>query len=274
MCSVQAVTRGVRSQTSATTASAYLPSLVANETGDVSALLPVGFALGLALVHLFAGRLLLLDVIPRSRWLSLSGGVAVAYVFVHVLPEVQESGATIAKSGHALARFEEHVYLVVLVGFVAFYGLERFVQGSKSAGESGTDAPRGVFWIHIGSFAAYNGLIGYLLLHREQTGIAALTTYFAAMALHFVVNDYGLRDHHGRAYHRYGRWILSAAVFVGLAVGYVTAVSELWLALLFSFLAGGIILNVIKEELPTERQSRFWAFVLGVFVYSLVLTRI
>ena len=33
-------------------------------------------ALGLVAVHLFIGRLHVLDVIPRSRWLSLAGGTA------------------------------------------------------------------------------------------------------------------------------------------------------------------------------------------------------
>ena len=37
---------------------------------------------------------------------------------------------------------------------------------------------------------------------------------------------------------------------------------------LFAFLAGGIILNVLKEELPEERQSYFLPFLLGVILYA------
>lgn len=44
-------------------------------------------ALVLAGVHVFSGSLRLLDKIPRSRWLSFAGGVAVALVFLEVLPE-------------------------------------------------------------------------------------------------------------------------------------------------------------------------------------------
>ena len=40
---------------------------------------------------------------------------------------------------------------------------------------------------------------------------------------------------------------------------------------LFAFLAGGVVLNVMKEELPEERQSRFGAFLLGVAGYGGVL---
>lgn len=242
------------------------------EVDTFVATLSLAFASGLAAVHLLAGRLRFLNVIPRSRWLSISGGVAVAYVFVHILPEIQSAGTTIEQSDSVLIQVEEHVYLISLVGFIVFYGLERLVREAKEHGEgSEYEVPSGVFWIHITSFAIYNALIGYLLLHREEPGVVSLTLFFTAMALHFVVNDYGLRQHHGRSYHRYGRWILSSSVLLGFTIGYLANIGELLLAVLFAFLAGGVILNVIKEELPEERQSNFWAFTVGAVGYTIVL---
>jgi mannose/cellobiose epimerase-like protein (N-acyl-D-glucosamine 2-epimerase family) len=38
-----------------------------------------------------------------------------------------------------------------------------------------------------------------------------------------------------------------------------------------SFLAGGIIMSVLKEELPAERQSRFWPFALSAALYGVLL---
>ena len=244
--------------------------------------LTAAFAIALALVHVFAGRLRFLEAIPRSRWLSIAGGVSVAYVFVHLLPEVGAAAAAVDESGTVLAAVDRHVYLVSLAGFVAFYGLERFaVIGTEADGRdvagTGTDGgglertPDGVFWVHAGSFAVYNALVGYLLVHREEPGVASLTFFVVAMALHFVVNDFGLREHHGRIYHRYGRWLLAASVLLGVTVGYATPVSEFVLALLLAFLGGGIVLNVIKEELPSKRRSRFWAFAVGAAAYTLLL---
>ena len=37
------------------------------------------------------------------------------------------------------------------------------------------------------------------------------------------------------------------------------------------FPGGGVIMNVLKEELPEERESRFWAFALGVALYTVIL---
>lgn len=237
--------------------------------------------LALAAVHLFAGRLRFLDVIPRSRVLSFAGGASVAYVFVHALPELEHAGASIERRLGTVAFVEDHVYLVALAGFVVYYGLERYVgraAGERSRGEVGGDdnggdetETIGVFWVHVGSFVVYNGLVGYLLFHREAPGIGALGLFAAAMALHFLVNDYGLRERHRAIYHQYGRWLLAGGVSVGGALGAVTGIQRAALGALFAFLSGGIVLNVIKEELPPERESRFSAFAIGAGAYAALL---
>lgn len=165
-------------------------------------------ALGLALVHIFAGKLRFLEGIPRSRWLSMAGGVSVAYVFLHLIPEVAEAQERVGEAvGNVLGLAERHVYLIALFGLATFYGLDRLADGSRQdQREAGEDdqTSAGVFWIHIASFAIYNLLIGYLLLHREERTLQALLLFFIAMALHFIVNDYGLHEHHKEQYRRAG----------------------------------------------------------------------
>jgi len=241
----------------------------------VIALLALMLAAGLAGVHLFSGRLQFLGVSPRSRWLSAAGGVSVAYVFVHLLPDLADEQKTIREAtSESLSFLEYHVYLVALVGLMAFYGLERAAKVSRknerSAGREDSTGG-GVFWLHTASFAVYNALVGYLLLHREDPGPGPLALFAFAMGVHFVVNDYGLRHDHKGAYDRVGRWVLAAAVLAGWAVGLSFEVSKAALAVLFAFLAGGVIMNVLKEELPEEQESRFWAFALGAAIYSVIL---
>ena len=246
----------------------------------------VAVSLGLAAVHLFGGALRMLDGIPRSRWLSFSGGVSVAYVFVHLLHEVGRASSDLGREPFGLGFLERHVYLLALAGFLAYYGVERAAKqadggGRDDAGEDDTgedDADDGdaaaettVFWMHVGAFACYNVLVGYLLLHREVPGLVSLVLFGVAMATHFVVNDWGLRDHHGDLYRRRGRWVLAVAVLAGTGLGFLVSLDEAALALLFSFLAGGVVLNVIKEEVPEERESRFWAFAGGAAAYTVVL---
>lgn len=125
----------------------------------------------MALAHLFSGKLLFLSGIPRSPWLSAAGGISVAYVFLHLLPELGErQGAIEEAGGLGLAFLEHHVYVMALVGLGLFYGLERAAKSTRDQDDGG---PKGapVFWLHMASFSVYNALIGYLLLHRETPGL-------------------------------------------------------------------------------------------------------
>lgn len=224
-------------------------------------------ACALAAVHLLAGRLRGLDRTPRSRWLSLGGGVSVAYVFVHMLPELEERQRAFEDVGVLVGFLDYHVYLVALAGFATFYGLERLAQRARDASE--VDEP--VFWIHVGSFGLYNCLVGYLLVHRTGSTTESLALFTVAMGLHFLVNDDGLRHHHAGSYHRIGRWVLAGGVLVGWLLGMTVALGEIALAVPVGFLGGAVVLNAIKEELPAERESRFWAFALGAFGYAALL---
>lgn len=244
-------------------------------------------ALVLAAVHVFASGLRFLEGVPRSKWLSAFGGISVAYVFVQLLPELAEAEMqvrqVVGEVGFGVA--ERHVYLVALAGLATFYGLDRLAKSSREA-EAGPQPEQGerlppdaatsaqVFWVHIASFALYNALIGYLLLHREKDTLLSLLFYTGAMALHFVVTDFGLNEDHKARYQHTGRWILVAAVLSGFAVGYLTSIAEAVIAVLIAFLAGGVILNVLKEELPEDRKSNFWAFAGGLVLYSALLLTI
>lgn len=169
------------------------------------------------------------------------------------------------------------VYLVALTGLVVFYGLERAIRASR-ADHRADDAPEpsrpGVFWLHLAAFALYNLLIGYLLVHREERGAWSLTIYAVAMALHFLTTDFGLRQDYRRRYDGLGRWVLVAAIAGGWGLGLATAVPASAVSLLFAFLAGGVVMNVMKEELPEERKSRFLPFLTGAGVYSGLLVAI
>ncbi len=238
----------------------------------------------LVVVHVVTPFLRFLEGSPRSVWLSIAGGVSVAYVFVHLLPELAAGEEQVGRAVRDTTFAEHHVYLIALLGLATFYGLDRLAKmsrsqrqgapvrggrGAESAAQAGTSPA--VFWIHMGSFAVYNALIGYLLLHREVMTLGALAFFTVAMALHFVVTDYGLNEDHKAPYRRIGRWVLVAAVAAGFLVGTVSEISEAAIAVLTAFLAGGVILNVLKEEVPSERQSRFWAFAAGMAGYAALL---
>ena len=240
-------------------------------------MLALALSSGLAVVHLVAGRLRFLDAVPRSRWLSFAGGISVAYVFAHLLPQVAAGQEALMEAGLTeIVIGEGHVWLLALLGLVVFYGLERAAVASREEGDEAAEdrTEPGVFWLHMISYGVYNVLVGYLLGEGEGASATGMALFWTAMALHFFVNDYGLRTHHKARYHRTGRWVLAVAVVGGAALGLRWRVHAAVIAGLVSFLAGGIVLNVLKEELPEERASRFWPFALGAVGYAALLAAV
>ncbi len=236
-------------------------------------------AVALAVVHVLSGGMRFLHGVPRSRWLSAFGGVSVAYVFLHLLPELAESQRAFERGegedAGALPRFvENHVHLTALVGLIVFYAVELHSLTSRRHRRARTGEDRtgdGAFWLSIGSFAVYNAIVGYLLLREELDELPALALYTAALAVHFVVNDFGLREHHKHAYDAVGRWVVAAGVVAGWVLAVTVDIPERVLALALAFIAGGIVLNVLKEELPGERCARLNPFLAGAAAYAIVL---
>lgn len=220
----------------------------------------------LVAVHLQAWRLRWLSVIPRSRWLSAAGGISVAYVFVHLFPELADAQEHLHAAVPGLAFLDNHAYLVALSGLLLFYGLETAIRKAGSRAEN-----KELFWLHLGSYALYNCLIGTILADYRDQPLKELVLFASAIALHFLVNDYGLRQVHQSTYQHYGRWLVSVAILVGWVIGLAVQIPDTVSAVLLAFLAGSVILNVLKEELPEDRRSRLVPFLLAAFGYSALL---
>ena len=226
-------------------------------------------AVALAALHLFARRIRFQNI-PRSRVLSAAGGVAVAYIFVRLLPELDAAGEHV---GELLPQLAHPVYLLALAGLGLFYGVERAAKQSKRRRGDGTGEPRAstsATWLSFASYGTYNAIIGYALV-RDQETLRSLLLFAIAMGLHFAVNDHSLRMEHRGAYDGLGRWLLAAAILLGAVLGAVLTVREAVIGALLAFIGGGVILNVMKEELPEERESSFPAFAVGAVAYTLLL---
>lgn len=211
----------------------------------------------------------------RRRWLSAAGGSAVAYVFVDLLPEMQHMQERFlsAASDHAFPFPAYRVYTSALVGFVLFYALEHIAAASRpesGEGRSREERPI-VYWLQIGGFATYCGLMSYLLREEADARALSIVPYGVAMFCHFWVVDHALRKEHGAAYDRSGRWIVAAGIAAGWIVASLELSSDLILPTLMGFIAGGVVLNSVKGELPEEGEARMVPFVAGAFGYALVL---
>lgn len=170
--------------------------------------------------------------------------------------------------------FGESCYLLALLGLLFFYGLDVLVLKSRQRNKikNNQDCPHClVFWIHISGFVILNAIVGYLLQELSSHTLFQCLLFFAAIALHFYIIDHNHREHHQVLYDKYGRWLLTAAIMVGAIAGRSLHLSEAGILAVWSFLAGSIILNILKRELPDEKQSCFFSFTTGAALYTVLL---
>jgi hypothetical protein len=207
---------------------------------------------------------------PR-RVLSAAAGVSVAYVFIRALPEMSEAQDVFTRAtlNRGLPFPERRVYMAALLGFLLFYGLENMVSRSAARGRIQGEPAAGLSYkLQLGGFAAYCGLVGYLMVHQRSL---PTLLYLIAMTLHFLAVNHSFEREYGFTYDHGGRWILAAAVVVGGVAGVFTSMSEEMLATLLGFNSGGVVINSMVMELPTEKEGRFWWFTLGAVGYSILL---
>jgi hypothetical protein len=200
----------------------------------------------------------------RRPLVSLVGGAAVAYVMVELLPHVAEAQIELEGTDVGELPFlDRHAFLLALVGLATFYGIEIAARSSRQRSDHGRTELE-TYLASMAAFVLYNALVGYLVVQQvDDDGAPAAVALTVALTMHIVVNDASLREHHQDRYEHSGRWVLAAAVLAGWTAGHLAAIPDGALAAVVAFLAGGITLNVLKEELPADREGHFGAFAAG-----------
>lgn len=229
-------------------------------------------ALVLAGLHLAAPHIRKLPLVPEHVTASFAGGVAVSYVFLHLLPELSEGSSRVREvlgdESERTPLLGLEIFAVALAGFLLFYGLERVAERSRATGDGGR-----VFTVHLSSYFVFNAVIGYTLPLSWRTSVLFAVLFTVAMGLHFVLTDRGLEEHYGSRFDRRPpRLILAAALLLGWAAAALASpTSGLVVSVLLAFLAGSVLLNVFKEEIPSTRRSHFGWFTAGLVLYAALL---
>jgi len=246
------------------------------------------FAVGLAWVNISANDLEQWTLIPQSQWLPFANGVSLTYVFLEILPNLGSLQRQLeGDAWPVISHTDWSIYLPILLGITVFYGMDMLAQqpiqltaaeqtsASKSKTADRGSLKRPVFWLHIFAFAAYNGILGYLLQSvLARQGFLDCLLFWVVLALHVLLNDASLGDHYQTAYYTLGRWIMAFAVVVGTAVGVAVGGdvrTELSApAFLWAFVSGSILFSGLAAAARHSDHS-FWAFFTGAAIYVSLL---
>jgi len=203
---------------------------------------------------------------------SFAGGVAVAYVFLHMLPSLVEYNKPIGRfllNNQWLTPFTELlIYIVALFGFLIYYGLDLLAERYRDKGHDDML----VYGLHLVMFCLYNFLITYTMSLRARSSITATILFTVAMALHFVLTDRKFCRLYKEKFNHAGRFLLIIALLVGWLYSVIfDPVNVLVAAFMVAFLAGSVLLNVFREELPASGLASYCWFSFGVGLITLTL---
>ncbi len=227
----------------------------------------------LSALHYCMPRLRGLPFVPEHKVASFGGGLAVAYVFLEMLPGFLDSkeamGKVLAQHVSMTPLVDMTVYLTALTGFVLYFGLDKLARARRTAGRTGG---RSFFYLHVGAAALSNFLITYTLPLRTQAGWPFAIVFAAAMGLHFLIVDRHMEEHHRALFCEQGRYLLLGALALGWVLAVATEPDNVFgVALLSSFLGGTVLLNVFKQEIPSESRTSYPWFVTGIALGAVTL---
>lgn len=219
-----------------------------------------------SLVHLFAKKLHSMNRVVHGNFLSIAGGVPLAYVFVDLLPKLCQRNIIISNAFHSFFPYlEKHAYFVALLGFLLFFAIAKspsFISHKQS------------FWLSFTTYALFNFLIGYAIVDKDNPEVQPLILFTIAMALLYFINDYTLTTKFPQEYPLLRKWILILCLFFGWITGILFVLSPTGIAIVSAFIGGGVIMNVTKHEIPKDNPHSLEAFLIASIGYAVLLLAI
>ena len=206
----------------------------------------------------------------QVRWASFGGGAGMAYVFVHLLPELASHGQALSDAP-GMETFaptpitEALLFLIALVGIMVTYSLDVLASHERQAGKVAGS-------LHTLNFAAISYLYAYSLPSLISTGLAYGVLFTIAISAHVLLADRTMAARHPTIFRTRMRWIGTAALILGLLhAALLHPVADLHLAIATAFLGGVLLMAVFREELPTVNRTRLGWFVAGTLSMTSLL---
>tara|TARA_B100000745_G_C20045624_1_gene356467 strand:+ start:62 stop:760 length:699 start_codon:yes stop_codon:yes gene_type:complete len=195
----------------------------------------------------------------RPIAISFVAGIAVAYSFLFLLPDVS------ARADH----FGSSLYFILLAGFAIVHLLEKFAYRHYHGLKSQWYVMHAV--VHVGILFTYYTIVGSILYVTALVDIFESILFVVPLAFYATVGVISLEEIHiNDTYTIIFRWILSASAVLGVLLGRFTVIAETsGYHALFAFVVGGFFYIIMIDLIPTKDKGAPAYFLLGVLIYAL-----
>jgi hypothetical protein len=218
----------------------------------------------------------------KSKVLSFFGGVTATYVFLDLLPSLEQSNLYLRQIGNnveLIALYEDAIFLVVLAGFLLFFVLEHIAIKSRQkqlaanqADLNQTQASKRVFLIHLFTVAFPDFVVSFIFIFEFNTGAVAALLFAVAVSMHLFISSETMLEHYKDLYIRVGRYVTALVPLLGWVASVLWPETIAQAYILLAFISGVILYHAIRNELPTNfRRSSITFFLLGAGLYAALL---
>jgi hypothetical protein len=206
---------------------------------------------------------------------SFAGGMAAAYVFILLIPEMELFNSEIKNPFF-------NTYSLALLGLLIFKGLQHYCRHLAQERTRGMEEWAFVhsksheknlsFRISGDVFISYSSLILLTLPYQVShlTSSIGIILYLVTFSLHLCFELLSLNDENMKHYSQYVPTPLAIALTAALGLALGNVLPQAYLLTSISLLAGIIIYNVFLVELPNPDRSSYVWFLAGAVMFLLL----
>jgi hypothetical protein len=242
-------------------------------------ILAVLSALVFSVINLLSFRIRSYAGVNKRRMLSFFSGITAAFVFLDLLPSLQQSSenlAILSNPEEAVLIYEDAIFLVVFLGFLLFFSLECIAIGGFKHAQVDSDKKQRsnatVYYVHFASLILLQFIISFSLLFEYQYSFVGGALFTFAVSLHLIASDNALEETYPNMHGRNGRYFAAVIPLLGVVFSITFPEKMLEASVLLAFISGAILYQSIRSEIPTVyRKSSLALFLVGAFLYAAIL---
>ena len=211
-------------------------------------------ALILSVVDFFTEGLFSKSSPNKMRFISISAGVSVSYIFLILLPEIYSGSIAISRL----------LFLAVLFGFGVFHIIEKYIR-QNFTGPALRKEHRAV---HSSTSFVYFFVVGFLLvkLAESNSGLSSVLLFIPIM-LHIIIDS--LPRRHTKKHHL--RALSASSPFLGAILASFVDIGNIGNVALLGVVGGGLLYTVVRESLPRDREGRPMYFITGLLLFTVLI---
>ena len=190
----------------------------------------------------------------KMKFISVSAGVSVSYIFLILLPEIYTRSMEISRL----------LFLSILFGFGIFHIIEKYIRQNFT----GPELRKEHRVVHSFSSFIYFFAVGFLLAELAGgNGNVSAVLLFIPIMLHIIIDS--LPRRHTKKHHL--RALSASSPFLGAILASFVDIGQTGNIILLGLVGGALLYTVVRESLPREREGKPMYFISGLSLFTVLI---